>query len=138
LFGCSQFVAAWESVEQILHNLAPVAISVHIKDFAVERTNSLMGFACVGRPIGQGNVAAGSDLNAVGPVKRRPDLIVELWPPRQKTLEETFSLERTGHQKVFSIAELCRRLPKDSGTTQNSNLLELSRHLTSSRFTVMT
>jgi hypothetical protein len=34
-------------------------------------------------------------LTRLGRFKRRPDLIVELWPPRQRTLEETLSLERT-------------------------------------------
>jgi Sugar phosphate isomerases/epimerases len=87
--------AAWESAEQILDNLASVAISAHIKDFTVERTNSLMGFACVGRPIGQGKLPLDLILTRLGQFKRRPDLIVELWPPRQRTLEETLSLERT-------------------------------------------
>jgi 3-oxoisoapionate decarboxylase len=87
--------AAWESAEQILDNLAPVAISAHIKDFTVERTNSLMGFACVGRPIGQGKLPLDLILTRLAQFNRRPDLIVELWPPPQRTLEETLSLERT-------------------------------------------
>jgi sugar phosphate isomerase/epimerase len=87
--------AAWESAEQILDNLASVAISAHIKDFTVERTNSLMGFACVGRPIGQGKLPLDLILTRLGQFKHRPDFIVELWPPRQRTLEETLSLERT-------------------------------------------
>jgi 3-oxoisoapionate decarboxylase len=87
--------AAWESAEQILDNLAPVAISAHIKDFTVDRTNSLMGFACVGRPIGQGKLPLDLILTRLAQFNRRPDLIVELWPPPQRTLEETLSLERT-------------------------------------------
>jgi 3-oxoisoapionate decarboxylase len=87
--------AAWESAEQILDNLAPVAISAHIKDFTIERTNSLMGFVCVGQPIGQGKLPLDLTLTRLAQFNRRPDLIVELWPPPQRTLEETLSLERT-------------------------------------------
>lgn len=87
--------AALESAEQILDNLAPVAINAHIKDFTIERTNSLMGFACVGRPIGQGKLPLDLILSRLAQFNRRPDLIVELWPPPQKTLDETLSLERT-------------------------------------------
>jgi sugar phosphate isomerase/epimerase len=86
--------AAWESAEQILDNLASLAISAHIKDFTIERTNSLMGFACVGRPIGQGRLPLDLILSRLAHFDRRPDLIVELWPPPQKTLEETLSLEK--------------------------------------------
>lgn len=91
--------AAWESAEQILDNLAPLAISAHIKDFTIERTNSLMGFACVGRPIGKGKLPLGLILSQLAQFNRRPDLIVELWPPPQRTLEETLSLERTWAQE---------------------------------------
>lgn len=86
--------AALESTEQILDNLAPVTINAHIKDFTIERTNSLMGFACVGRSIGQGKLPLNLILSRLAQFNRRPDLIVELWPPPQSSLEETLSLER--------------------------------------------
>jgi len=109
--------AAWESAEQILVNLASVAISAHIKDFTVERTNSLMGFACVGRPIGQGKLPLDLILTRLAQVKHRPDLIVELWPPPQRTLEETLSLERTWASESVqylrsSVADFLRKTGK--------------------------
>jgi len=86
---------ALESAEQILDNLAPLTINVHLKDFAIERTNYLMGFACVGRPIGQGKLPLQLILSRLAKFNRSPDLIVELWPPLQKTLDDTVSMERT-------------------------------------------
>jgi hypothetical protein len=43
-----------ESAEEILRHLAPFTISVHLKDFAVERLEYLMGFTFRGKPTGQG------------------------------------------------------------------------------------
>jgi 3-oxoisoapionate decarboxylase len=85
---------ALESAEEILDNLAPLTINVHLKDFAIERTNYLMGFTCVGRPIGQGQLPLELILSRLAKFNRRPDLIVELWPPAQKTLDDTVSMEK--------------------------------------------
>ena len=82
-----------EGAEQILENLAPFAINVHLKDFTIERTNHLMGFTCIGRPIGNGQLPLGLILQRLTAFNRRPDLIVELWPPFQNTLKDTLALE---------------------------------------------
>ena len=112
--------AAWESAEQILDNLAPVTITAHIKDFTVERTKALMGFACVGRPVGQGKLPLDLILERLAQFNRRADLIVELWPPPQKTLEETLSLERTSASESVqhlrnSVARFFRQTGKQTG-----------------------
>jgi 3-oxoisoapionate decarboxylase len=86
--------AAWESVDQILKNLAPGTINVHLKDFTIERTNHLMGFVCLGRPIGKGKLPLELILLRLIEFDRRPDLIVELWPPPAETLNDTVSLEQ--------------------------------------------
>ena len=46
--------AAMESADEILSNLASWTISVHLKEFTVERLEYLMGFAFRGKPVGQG------------------------------------------------------------------------------------
>jgi len=81
----------WKHVAEIL---APYTICLHVKEFIVQRVWSMMGFAVEGRPAGKGQVdvpwllgvlrAAGVDCN----------VILELWPPEQKTLQETIALEQ--------------------------------------------
>jgi len=109
--------AAWESAEQILDNLASLTINVHLKDFAIERTNYLMGFACVGRPIGQGKLPLELILSRLAKFDRHPDLIVELWPPPQKTLNDTVSMEKAWAAE--SVRYLRTLAETDHETTAN-------------------
>jgi sugar phosphate isomerase/epimerase len=111
--------AAWESVEQILGNLAPGTINVHLKDFAIERTNHLMGFVCVGRPIGKGKLPLELILLHLIEFDRRPDLIVELWPPQAGTLNDTVRLEKAWAEESVSylqnfLADLRNQVRPDS------------------------
>jgi sugar phosphate isomerase/epimerase len=81
----------WKHVTEVL---APYTICLHHKEFIVQRAWSMMGFVVEGRPAGQGQVdlpwllgtlrAAGIDCN----------VILELWPPEQKTLQETIDMEQ--------------------------------------------
>jgi sugar phosphate isomerase/epimerase len=112
--------AGWEIAEQILENLAPFSINAYIKDFTIERTNSLMVFAFVGQPIGQGKLPLDLILTRLAQLNRRPDLIVELWPPPQRTLEETLSLEKTWAIESVrylrsSVAGFFRKTRKQTG-----------------------
>jgi 3-oxoisoapionate decarboxylase len=87
-------LGALESIDQILDNLAALTINLHLKDFTIERLDHLMGFAFLGRPVGQGRLPLEQIFKRLAQFHRRPDLIIELWTPFTKTLEETLALER--------------------------------------------
>jgi sugar phosphate isomerase/epimerase len=84
---------ALESADEILGNLVPFTISVHLKEFAVERLEFLMGFAFRGKPIGQGMLPLRKMFDALTAASRQANVIVEQWPPFQETLAETMELE---------------------------------------------
>jgi len=84
---------ALESVGEILRNLVPYTISVHLKDFAVERLEFLMGFAFRGKPTGQGMLPLRQIFDALAAGSRQANVIVEQWPPFNRTLPETMELE---------------------------------------------
>jgi len=97
----------WKHVAEVL---APYTISLHMKEFVVQRVWSMMGFVVEGRPAGKGQVdlpwllgllrAAGSDCN----------MILELWPPEQKTRQETIELEQAW---VVESIQYLRQYVKD-------------------------
>jgi 3-oxoisoapionate decarboxylase len=84
---------ALENKEQILNHLAAQAINVHLKDFAVERVEFLMGFAFRGRPVGEGCLPLTDLFSTLAKFGNRPNVIVEHWTPFAGTLEKTLELE---------------------------------------------
>jgi sugar phosphate isomerase/epimerase len=84
---------ALESADEILGNLVPFTISVHLKEFAVERLEFLMGFAFRGKPTGQGMLRLRKMFDALAAASRQANVIVEQWPPFQDTLSKTMELE---------------------------------------------
>jgi 3-oxoisoapionate decarboxylase len=87
-------LGALESTDQILDNLAPLTINLHLKDFTIQRLEHLMGFVFLGSPVGQGRLPLEQIFQRLAQSQHRPDVIVELWTPFTKTLEETLALER--------------------------------------------
>jgi sugar phosphate isomerase/epimerase len=84
---------ALESADEILENLVPFAISVHVKEFAVERLEYLMGFAFRGKPTGQGKLPLQKMFAALAGASRQANVIVEQWPPFRETLSKTMEME---------------------------------------------
>jgi hypothetical protein len=76
-----------------LDNLVPLTISVHLKEFAVERLEFLMGFAFRGKPTGQGMLPLRKMFDALAAASRQANVIVKQWPPFQDTLSKTMELE---------------------------------------------
>ncbi len=85
--------AAMESADEILENLAPSTISVHLKEFTVERLEYLMGFAFRGKPTGQGVLPLTKIFDTLLANNRKANVIVEQWPPFYETLEKTMEME---------------------------------------------
>ncbi len=99
---------ALESAEQILEALALHTVNVHLKEFVVERTAHLMGFAFKGRPTGQGKLPLTQIFETLVRHGRSPNVIVELWTPFQGSLERTLDLEQAWARQSV---EFLRSLP---------------------------
>jgi sugar phosphate isomerase/epimerase len=82
----------WKHVTKVL---APYTVCLHFKDFVVQRVWHMMGFTVEGRPAGKGQVDTPWLLNTLRDAGARFNVILELWPPEQKTLRETIDLEHT-------------------------------------------
>jgi 3-oxoisoapionate decarboxylase len=98
---------ALESADEILRNLVPFTISVHLKEFSVERLEFLMGFAFRGKPTGQGMLPLRKMFDALVAASRHANVIVEQWPPFQDTLSKTMELELSwARQSVEHLATM--------------------------------
>ena len=85
--------AAMESADEILENLAPFTISVHLKEFTVERLEYLMGFAFRGKPTGQGVLPLTKIFDTLLANQSQANVIVEQWPPFYENLQKTIEME---------------------------------------------
>ncbi len=80
----------WKEVTRIL---APCTMCLHYKDFIVQRVWSMMGFTCSGKPAGKGQLDASWLLNALQASAFDFNVILEIWTPEQKTLDESIRME---------------------------------------------
>jgi sugar phosphate isomerase/epimerase len=87
-------LAVPEGWKEVTHLLAPHTMCVHYKDFTIRRAWHMMGFICEGAPAGQGLVETGWLLDTLAASPYDFNIIIELWPPEQETLEQTIALER--------------------------------------------
>ncbi|MFW6138358.1 MAG: sugar phosphate isomerase/epimerase family protein [Spirochaetota bacterium] len=87
--------AALEPPENVVKNLSPYTINVHIKDFDIVRVGHQLGFSIEGRPAGEGrlNVPWLIDYIEKKNRGRDPNGILELWTPFTGTLEKTIARE---------------------------------------------
>ena len=89
----------WKHVTQVL---APYTMCLHFKDFVVKRVWHMMGFVCEGRPAGQGQLDTPWLLETLKASHYDFNVILELWPPEQKTLPETIALEQAWAEESIS------------------------------------
>jgi 3-oxoisoapionate decarboxylase len=83
-----------EGWKQVAEVLAPYTMCLHLKDFAVMRAWSTMGFIVEGRPAGKGQVDLPWLFDTLKASRYDFNVIIEQWPPEQPTLEQTVSLEQ--------------------------------------------
>jgi sugar phosphate isomerase/epimerase len=100
-----------EGAEHVARTLAPYTLCLHIKDFSIDRVWHMMGFTVEGRPAGQGQLNIPWLLDLIRSAGRSPNAILELWPPRQSTIEETLALEE--RWAVESIEYLRQLIPEE-------------------------
>ena len=97
----------WRHVTKVL---APYTICLHHKEFVVQRVWYMMGFTVEGRPAGKGQLDTTWLLDTLQASGARFNVILEVWPPEQMTLQETVSLENAWVKESVSYL---RTLIKD-------------------------
>jgi 3-oxoisoapionate decarboxylase len=102
-------LAVPEGWKEATRLLAPHTMCVHYKDFAIRRAWHMMGFLCEGTPSGQGMVETDWLFETLKASPYDFNVLIELWPPEQPTLEETIALEQAW--AVESVPYLRKFIP---------------------------
>jgi len=100
---------ALEGPQVVVETLAALTVNLHIKDFAVQRVPSNMGFVIEGRPAGQGRLDVPWLLQALRDAGRDPNAILELWTPPEADLAATIAKE--DEWAMASVAHLRQWIP---------------------------
>ena len=82
-----------EGMEQVINDLLPYTVNLHIKDFQIERLDHKMGFKVEGTPAGQGKLNIPLLLNKLEPLKKCKSAILELWTPFDSDMKSTIARE---------------------------------------------
>ncbi len=90
----------WRYVTEVL---APHTMCLHLKDVAIKRVWHMMGFVCEGRPAGQGQLDIPWIIEACRRSRHDFNVILELWPPEQDTLERTIRLEQAWAEQSIAF-----------------------------------
>jgi 3-oxoisoapionate decarboxylase len=86
-------LGALESPEEVVEALASLTVSLHVKDFVIERAPNMMGFVVRGAPAGTGRLAIPWLLGRMTPANN-VSVILEQWPPLQESVEATVTMEQ--------------------------------------------
>jgi len=85
---------ALEGPEVVIGNLLRFVVSLHLKDFLVRRADHMMGFVIEGVPAGKGQLDVPNLLRRMAEQNRDPNVILELWPALEATVEQTIEKEQ--------------------------------------------
>jgi len=85
---------ALEGTEQVIRELAPYIVNLHLKDFDIRRADHQMGFVIFGTPAGSGRLDMANLRRAVADSGRSTNAVLELWPPYEGSVEQTIRTER--------------------------------------------
>ncbi len=87
-------LGAGEGIREVLAQLAPVCVNLHVKDFAIARLTHLMGFTVTGRALGEGMLPLDAVLKTVARYGRCETAVVETWPSPESELSATLAKEQ--------------------------------------------
>lgn len=127
-------LGAGEGIGEVLAQLAPACVNLHVKDYAIARLPYLMGFTITGRALGDGMLPLDAVLDAVDRHGRCTTAVVETWPPPEPEISATLAKElcwaersvaalrvalARHHErgKIMAGGDTSRKLPSP-GTTQ--------------------
>lgn len=86
-------LGALEGPDVVVGTLSRYVLSLHVKDFTIQRVPSMMGFVVSGAPAGEGRLDIPWVLAELRHAGRSCNAIIETWPPFGPTLEATIALE---------------------------------------------
>lgn len=104
-------LGAGEGIGEVLGQLAPVCVNLHVKDFSIERLSHQMGFTVSGRSLGKGMLPIDIVLAAVTKQGRCNTAIVETWTPPEQEMSATIAKE--ARWAVESVMELRAALERN-------------------------
>lgn len=84
---------ALEGPEAVVEALGFLTVSLHVKDFVIQRAEHNLGFRIEGRPAGQGQLNVPWLLQALQERGRDPNAILELWTPPEVALPAAIAKE---------------------------------------------
>jgi sugar phosphate isomerase/epimerase len=100
-------LGAAEGIDEVIKNLAPFTINLHLKEFSIKRVSHKMGFVIEGLPAGQGMLNIPSLLQAIEKAGKCRSAILELWTPPADSIEETIRREDDwANQSVYFLKDL--------------------------------
>ena len=100
-------LGALETPSMVVAELAPLVRSLHVKDFAIERVPSRMGYMVSGRPAGEGMLNLDWLVGQLRAVGAAPNLILELWTPYQGSVEASVLLEEEWAARSVRFLKRC-------------------------------
>ena len=84
---------ALEGCMEVFDTLAPYTINLHVKDFQIKRVDYQMGFVVTGSSAGDGRLDVAHLLRRLVALHRKPNVILEQWPPFLGNIEDTVANE---------------------------------------------
>lgn len=90
-----------EGTETVLNHLATLTLSLHIKDVKPVRLPHLFGFSVTGVAAGEGMLNIPAILETVRLAGRRPNVILEQWPPHDPGSPPPLKLEMETAERGF-------------------------------------
>lgn len=90
-----------EGTEQVINELLPLTVNLHIKDFQIGRLDHKMGFKVEGTPAGQGKLNVPHLLDKLQEIGKCNTAILELWTPFGPDLST--SIERESEWAIQSM-----------------------------------
>ena len=82
-----------EGPEVVVETLGPYTVNLHLKDFAVVRRSTMMGFQVERRPAGQKMLDIPWVLATLKLFSRDCNGILEMWPAAETMLDQLMRLE---------------------------------------------
>jgi len=98
-----------EDLATVLRVLGPWVVNLHVKDFCARRLPHKKGFLVEGCPAGSGLLHISRLLDELRGLARDPNVILELWPPPENSVEASVSKEDAWARE--SIAYLRQLIP---------------------------
>jgi sugar phosphate isomerase/epimerase len=97
---------ALETPADVVKNLGPFTVNLHVKDFAIDRVPQMMGFQVTGAPAGAGKLDIPWLLKQMS-ARGNLSAILEQWPPQRETVEATIANEMNWAEQGVEYLRTC-------------------------------